>query len=1431
MNLRGLDLSVYTAVLAVIGLVEVEDQTDEEFFDKLVEDEYVEGDDSGSKFLDGNDSDDAKAFSNLSMNDADNTFKDSGGVGDHGHEAIVEKGFVEADPGALGAHAEEKAALVSSNSVGGNDGFGSESTSDSLAGKSGESGGPAIKEVGWSSFHAGSSQNWGQGFGSYSDFFNDLGNNEAGPLSGSLENNLNGETMVKSSAKENHANNSVNYVPYQNDHQVYEGSTDQVSAENDLSSSQQWEDLYPGWKYDSVSGQWYQVENSVAAANVQATFDSNLNGEWPDVSATKTEVAYLQTAQSVVGTVTETSTTAGVSNLNHVSQGNTGYPEHMYFDPQYPGWYYDTISQVWCSLESYNSSIKTTNEAQHNQNEHVSAYSYNYGNSSMYGDNVQPNEYGSSDVSNQGLDDKLIGSRHNENQQSLTSWPTESVSSQAEPTFGGKQLVDTSSSPDFSVRNEQQKSISSYGTVPSYFQPSQGRSDVNGPTSLNSFPSTMDYGHQVHQENSKEHEHLSLSSDYYSNQKQVTNIQQSFHGGHQSSYASNVGRSSAGRPPHALVTFGFGGKLVVVKESSSFRNSTYGSQDPVGGTISVLNMMEVVMGNTSANAIGNDVGASDYFSALCQHSFPGPLVGGSVGNKELQKWIDERIANCESSGMDYRKGEALRLLLNLLKICHQHYGKLRSPFGTDTVLGESDNPESAVANLFASAKENGVQFNNYHSLSHCLQILPSEGQIRATASEVQSHLVSGRKKEALQCAQEGQLWGPALVLASQLGNQFYIDTVKQMALKQLVPGSPLRTLCLLIAGQPAEVFSTVTTPNINPLGGSMAQNSSQFSANSMLDDWEENLAVITANRTKDDELVIIHLGDSLWKERSEITAAHICYLVAEANFESYSDSARLCLIGADHWKFPRTYASPEAIQRTELYEYSKVLGNPQFILLPFQPYKLIYAYMLAEVGKVSDSLKYCQAVLKSLKTGRAPEVETWKQLLFSLEERIRAHQQGGYTANLAPAKLVGKLLNFFDSTAHRVVGGLPPPIPSTSHGNVHDNEHYHEPVVPRVSTSQSTMAMSSLIPSASMEPISERTADSSKMTVSNRSVSEPDFGRTPRQNQISSSKESMSADSQSKTSDSRASRFTRFGFGSQLLQKTVGLVLRPRLGRQAKLGDKNKFYYDEKLKRWVEEGAESPAEEPALPPPPTTTTFQNGGADYNLRSTLKKEAPSHDGNVEFASPNPIPAENSSGIPPIPPSSNQFSARGRMGVRSRYVDTFNQGSGSSANLFQSPSVPSIKPKVAASAKFFVPSPALPAEPTEETIPESSQEDTTTIEHPSTSTTNDSFSSPSSTMPMQRFPSLGNISVKGANKSVNGPFAADNSRRTVSWSGANFSDALSPPHIPTGLKPLSEELGMPPSSFMPSEPPPPPPPFVQAPINGGGGMGDDLHEVEL
>lgn len=47
------------------------------------------------------------------------------------------------------------------------------------------------------------------------------------------------------------------------------------------------------------------------------------------------------------------------------------------------------------------------------------------------------------------------------------------------------------------------------------------------------------------------------------------------------------------------------------------------------------------------------------------------------------------------------------------------------------------------------------------------------------------------------------------------------------------------------------------------------------------------------------------------------------------------------------------------------------------------------------------------------------------------------------------------------------------------------------------------------------------------------------------------SKEETSSSAEGKTSGSvGGSRFARLGIGSQLLQKTVGLVLRPRSGRQ-----------------------------------------------------------------------------------------------------------------------------------------------------------------------------------------------------------------------------------------------------------------------------------------
>ncbi|XP_017408791.1 protein transport protein SEC16B homolog isoform X2 [Vigna angularis] len=1320
-----------------------EDQTDEDFFDKLVEDdnEHVN---SGHGDEGYHNSDDVKTFANLGIDG------DAGECRNERKQEEWDESGVQLD----GGNAQEGVFLASSGSFGGDNamdhgdhGTGLESASVSDVSKSNGINNSEVKEVGWNSFNVDANRD--NGFGSYSDFFGELVEE-----SGKTCNDFNNEVKSGNEIQNDGSNSLGNYEPYQ-EGKGYD--TSQVNKTNgqDLGSTQYWEDLYPGWKYDQNTGQWYMVDGH---NDNQGSSMVNTTANWTTASDTVSEVSYMQqTAQSMVGTLAGTNTTESVSCWNQASQGNNGYPEHMVFDPQYPGWYYDMIAQEWRSLETYHSFIQSVG---HGQESRRASTEKNLSNDvSLYREYGQDGNYGSLDAGTQTTDDKWSGSYGIHHLQGQDTHTTERATRNEDTaTSGGNRPFGHSFGSNISVNKDQQNNPASFETV-SYSKVNHDHGLADGTLERQNSAPSGNIPQHFNYSNTQFNEPNNFSNEYAKSQKpfSYSQAQPSFQDTHQSC-APDVRRSSAGRPPHALVTFGFGGKVVVMKDSS-FSSSSYRSQTSVQGSVSVLNLMEVINGSIDSSSVGS--GAGDYFRALTQQSFPGPLVSGSFGNKELYKWIDERIAHSGSTDMDYKKCERLRLLLSLLKIACQHYGKLRSPFGTDTIRKENDTPEAAVAKLFASAKTFGKEFTQYGVLrSHCLQNLPSEAQMRATASEVQNLLVSGKKKEALQYAQEGQLWGPALVLASQLGDQFYVDTVKQMALRQLVSGSPLRTLCLLIAGQPAEVFSPGSSAGGDPNSLNIPQQPTQVGSFDMLGDWEENLAVITANRTKDDELVIIHLGDCLWRETSQIIAAHICYLVAEANFESYSDRARLCLIGADHWKFPRTYASPEAIQ----------------------PYKLIYAYMLAEVGKVSDSLKYCQAVMKCLKTGRAPEVETWKQFVLSLEDRIRTHQQGGYAANLAPAKLVGKLLNFFDSTAHRVVGGgLPPPAPSSSssQGYVHGNGQHHQPVANRVSNSQSTMAMSSLVPSASMEPISDWTADDNKTPKPNRSVSEPDFGRSPRQG--------TSPEGQGKTSVSgAASRFSRFGFGSQLLQKTVELVLRPRPGRQAKLGEKNKFYYDEKLKRWVEEGVQSQSEETALPPPPKTAAFQNGSTDYSLKHALKKEGtPSMEG-YDFKTKS---HEHNPGIPPMPPSSTQFSGRGRVGVRSRYVDTFNPGSGSSAKLFQSSSV---KPDLAANAKFFVPAHTPSSnEQAMEAITESNHEHSLTNENPSTL-----YQSPG-VLQRPRFPSMDTIGFQeimtnGSNSEV------PHSRRTASWGGEAISDRFSSTELGENSS-LGEALGMPPTMF--------------------------------
>ncbi|EFJ23473.1 hypothetical protein SELMODRAFT_415417 [Selaginella moellendorffii] len=345
----------------------------------------------------------------------------------------------------------------------------------------------------------------------------------------------------------------------------------------------------------------------------------------------------------------------------------------------------------------------------------------------------------------------------------------------------------------------------------------------------------------------------------------------------------------------------------------------------------------------------------------------------------------------------------------------------------------------------------------------------------------------------------------------------------------------------------------------------------------------------------------------------------------------------------------------------EVYEFARVTGNSQFILLPFQPYKLIYASILAEARKINEALRLVvtfNLVLKTLKTaGHAADV--CKEAAVALEESLVSTLRFGDSTSIVQW--------FFGNIGlHKMIG------PKAS-----DNADINNR--PATASSRSSVSLAS---SASMEPISDNTRRSNMPA---RSISEPDF----RPAQIVSP---------AKGTPNR-------GVFTSFVQRAMGFIKTP--SKEAKLGDSNKFRYDETLKHWVEGGAEAQAPELPLAPPPTANKLVSRAEENGTPISMSPERP----QPTPERPQPVV----SGIPPMPPSSNQYAGRARQNVRSRY--RFGHSHHSSLTRFlqicrkgsvtpsktssDSPPLFGVVPKASAKplapARFFVPAAAAAAAP--------------------------------------------------------------------------------------------------------------------------------------
>jgi len=77
-------------------------------------------------------------------------------------------------------------------------------------------------------------------------------------------------------------------------------------------------------------------------------------------------------------------------------------------------------------------------------------------------------------------------------------------------------------------------------------------------------------------------------------------------------------------------------------------------------------------------------------------------------------------------------------------------------------------------------------------------------------------------------------------------------------------------------------------------------------------------------------------------------------------------SSKLVLLSSSAAQPFDLFATSEAIQCTEVYEYARQLASPDFVIPSFQSYKVLYATRLAEHGRCAEALQYCEAVATTL---------------------------------------------------------------------------------------------------------------------------------------------------------------------------------------------------------------------------------------------------------------------------------------------------------------------------------------------------------------------------------------------------------------------------------------------------------------------------------
>ncbi|XP_062929806.1 protein transport protein Sec16A isoform X7 [Mobula hypostoma] len=359
-------------------------------------------------------------------------------------------------------------------------------------------------------------------------------------------------------------------------------------------------------------------------------------------------------------------------------------------------------------------------------------------------------------------------------------------------------------------------------------------------------------------------------------------------------------------------------------------------------------------------------------------SFPGPLAKEETHKVDVINFAQTKATECLRNEELLDKESANLLWELIVLLCRQN----GTAIGTDIAELLLREHRSVWLPGKSPNEANLIDFNNdlvpRAEDESCTSLLADSfldsNIVECTSKDTERFrelLLFGRKKDALESAMKHGLWGHALLLASKMDSRTHAKVMTRFA-NSLPINDPLQTVYQLMSGR---MPAAATCCGDEKWG-----------------DWRPHLAMVLSNLSNGPDLdrrTITTMGDTL-AAKGLLDASHFCYLMAQVGFGVYTrKTTKLVLIGSNHsWPFLK-FASNEAIQRTEAYEYAQALGSQTCFLPNFQVFKFIYACRLAEVGLAAQAFHYCEVIARTILRNPAYYSPVLLRQLIQISSQLR----------------------------------------------------------------------------------------------------------------------------------------------------------------------------------------------------------------------------------------------------------------------------------------------------------------------------------------------------------------------------------------------------------------------------------------------------------